>query len=107
MGRDLLYTLLDVPDARSPINCANSQRSSARNWLRLAEFYSVAFRKKLYSSLEELQFDLDSWMREYNEEHAHSEKYCFGKTPLETFRDSTHLAQEKMLDRLTVSSGSD
>jgi len=66
------------------------------------EFYSVAFRKKLYSSLEELQLDLDEWMREYNEQRAHSGKYCLGKTPLETFRDSAHLAQAKMLDRLTV-----
>ena len=66
------------------------------------EFYSVAFRKKLYSSLEELQLDLDEWMREYNEQREHSGKYCFGKTPLATFRDSAHLAQTKMIDRLTL-----
>jgi hypothetical protein len=30
------------------------------------EFYSVAFRKKLYTTLEELQLDLDTWLREYN-----------------------------------------
>lgn len=71
------------------------------------EFYSVAFRKKLYSSLEELQLDLDGWISEYNEERAHSGKYCFGKTPWETFRDSAHLAHEKMLDRLTVTNRSD
>ena len=66
------------------------------------EFYSVAFRKKLYTSLEELQLDLDRWLREYNQEREHSGKYCFGKTPMQTFLDSAHLAQEKMLDRLTV-----
>ena len=71
------------------------------------EFYSVAFRKKLYSSLEQLQLDLDEWMREYNEQRAHSGKYCFGKTPLETFRDSVHLAQAKMIDRLTITDRSD
>jgi transposase InsO family protein len=71
------------------------------------EFYSVAFRKKLYSSLDELQLDLDEWMREYNEQRAHSGKYCFGKTPLETFRDSAHLAQAKMIDRLAVTGRSD
>jgi len=71
------------------------------------EFYSVAFRKKLYTSLEELQLDLDGWLREYNEEREHSGKYCFGKTPFETFRDSAHLAQEKMLDRLTTAAPSD
>jgi hypothetical protein len=67
----------------------------------------VAFRKKLYTSLDELQLDLDSWMREYNEERAHSGKYCFGKTLGQTFRDSAHLAHEKMLDRLTATAPSD
>jgi transposase InsO family protein len=71
------------------------------------EFYSVAFRKKLYNSLEDLQADLDKWLREYNEERAHSGKYCFGKTPLATFRDATHLAHHKMIDRLTATPSSD
>src|SRR6185437_5266525 len=66
------------------------------------EFYSVAFRKKLYSSLEQLQADLDSWLQEYNEHRPHSGKYCFGKTPMQTFLDSRHLAHEKELDRLAV-----
>jgi transposase InsO family protein len=60
------------------------------------EFYSVAFWKRLYTSLEELQLDLDVWMREYNEERAHSGKYCFGKTPLARFQDAVHLAQAKI-----------
>jgi hypothetical protein len=66
------------------------------------EFYSVAFRKKLYSSLDQLQVDLDRWLQEYNEHRPHSGKYCFGKTPMQTFLDSRHLAHEKELDRLTV-----
>jgi transposase InsO family protein len=66
------------------------------------EFYSIAFRKRLYSSLEQLQADLDSWLEEYNEQRPHSGKYCFGKTPMQTFLDSRHLAHEKELDRLTV-----
>jgi transposase InsO family protein len=64
------------------------------------EFYSVAFRKKLYSSLDQLQVDLDRWLEEYNEHRPHSGKYCFGKTPMQTFLDSRHLAHEKELDRL-------
>ena len=68
------------------------------------EFYSTAFRKKLYCTLDELQSDLDAWLREYNEERAHSGKYCYGKTPLQTFLDSKRLAQEKMLDRTLAAS---
>lgn len=64
------------------------------------EFYSVAFRRKLYTSLEELQGDLDQWFEQYNTERPHSGKYCFGKTPLQTFFDSLHLAKEKMLETL-------
>jgi len=63
------------------------------------EFYSTAFRKKLYRTIDELQADLDNWLREYNEERSHSGKYCYGKTPLKTFLDSKQMALDKMLDR--------
>lgn len=64
----------------------------------LEEFYQVAFRKKLYESLEGLQADLDQWIDHYNNERPHSGRYCYGKTPRQTFDDSIHLAKEKMLD---------
>ena len=32
----------------------------------LNEFYRIAFRKKLYGSIEELQADLDQWLEEFN-----------------------------------------
>jgi len=62
------------------------------------EFYAVAFRKKIYNNLDELQSDLDNWIKHYNEERTHSGKYCFGKTPMETFLDTLPLAKEKKLD---------
>lgn len=71
------------------------------------EFYSIAFRKRLYSTLEDLQVDVDAWLQEYNEQRPHSGKYCFGKTPLQTFLDSKHLSDEKQLDRLPVKTSSD
>jgi transposase InsO family protein len=63
----------------------------------LNEFYRVAFRKKLYRTLEELQTDLDAWLREYNETRPHQGRWCYGKTPLQTFLDSVPLAAEKLL----------
>jgi len=66
------------------------------------EFYSIAFRKRLYTSLEQLQADLDLWLEEYNYNRPHSGKYCFGKTPMQTFFDSRHLADDKQLDRFVV-----
>lgn len=62
------------------------------------EFYAIAFRKKLYNSIEELQKDLDEWIEYYNQQRTHSGKYCFGKTPMQTFKESMHLAEEKMLN---------
>ena len=62
------------------------------------EFYAVAFRKKLYDSLAALQHDLDEWMDYYNNQRPHSGKYCFGKTPMETFNQSRTLTRQKMLD---------
>lgn len=62
------------------------------------EFYAIAFRKKIYKSIEELQVDLDKWINFYNNERTHTGKYCFGKTPMQTLQDSKHLADEKMLD---------
>jgi transposase InsO family protein len=62
------------------------------------EFYAIAFRKKIYSSLEDLQFDLDLWVEEYNTKRTHTGKYCFGKTPMQTFLDSLHLTKDKMLN---------
>jgi transposase InsO family protein len=64
------------------------------------EFYAVAFRRKLYDSLAALQNDLDQWMDYYNNQRSHSGKYCFGKTPMETFDESVILARQKMLDQL-------
>jgi len=66
------------------------------------EFYAVAFRKKLYKSLDQLQSDLDEWMQYYNNERPHSGRYCFGKTPIQTFNDSIALAREKKLDDVSL-----
>ena len=63
----------------------------------LNEFYQITFRKKIYDSIGMLQKDLDEWMRDYNENRPHSGKYCYGKTPMQTFHDSVPLAKEKML----------
>jgi transposase InsO family protein len=63
----------------------------------LNEFYRIAFRKKLYRSIEELQIDLDAWLCEYNEQRPHQGRWCFGKTPMQTFLDSVKIAQEKQL----------
>ena len=64
------------------------------------QLYASAFRRKLYHSLDELQADVDVWMEGYNAERTHTGKYCYGKTPLQTFIESATLAYDKQLDRI-------
>ena len=64
------------------------------------EFYATAFRKKIYNNLDELQKDVDIWLEYYNNERTHTGKYCYGKTPVQTWIDSLHLAKEKLLSNL-------
>lgn len=68
----------------------------------LDEFYRVTFRKKIYRALEELQADLDAYVEYYNRERPHQGRWCFGKTPMQTFLDSVPLAKEKMLSSATA-----
>ena len=63
----------------------------------LNDFYRVEFRKKIYASIDELQSDLDVWMREYNEARSHQGRWCYGKTPMATFLDTAHVARDKLL----------
>ena len=59
------------------------------------EFYDTTFRKKIYQGIQELQEDVDIWLAQYNNQRAHSGKYCYGKTPMQTFMDSKSIALEK------------
>lgn len=66
----------------------------------LNEFYQVTFRKKLYSTMEELQKDLDEWLSYYNNERTHQGKMCCGRTPLATLLDGKSIWAEKNLTQI-------
>jgi len=55
----------------------------------LNEFYHLAFRRKLYTSLEELQADLDDFLSYYNFERVHQGRKLKGKTPAEKLLQSS------------------
>jgi transposase InsO family protein len=67
------------------------------NKTMLNEFYRVAFRKRLYPSLTDLQRDLDEFLDHYNTERPHQGRWCYGKTPMQTFLDALPLAKEKLI----------
>jgi transposase InsO family protein len=62
----------------------------------LQEFYQVAFRKKIYTALSELQTDLDVWINHYNIERTHQGKMCCGRTPLQTLSEGKEVWKEKV-----------
>jgi len=95
----LYLTLEDIDHSRTKARSPQTNDICERFHKTIQqEFYAVAFRKKIYNNLDEMQADLDNWIRYYNEERTHSGKYCFGKTPMETFLDTLPLAKEKKLD---------
>ncbi len=63
----------------------------------LNEFYKVAFRKRVYRDLAQLQQDLDEWVHKYNTERTHQGKMCCGRTPFDTMIDGKRIWQEKKL----------
>ena len=64
----------------------------------LQEFYQIAFRRKIYRSIEELQIDLDEWLHYYNHNHTHQGKMCCGRTPMQTLIDG----KEDWNDKITL-----
>ena len=63
----------------------------------LNEFYQVAFRKKIYTTIESIQEDLDAWIDSYNHERTHQGKMCCGRTPMATFEDGKRICREKTI----------
>ena len=66
------------------------------------EFYAIAFRKKIYTSIEQLQADLDTWMNSYNTKRTHSGKYCFRKTPTQTSVEGIAVARKYQLQNQQI-----
>ena len=63
----------------------------------LNEFYRVTFRKRCYDALEPLQAALDAFLDAYHRERPHQGRWCYGKTPMQTFQDTLALATEKRI----------
>ena len=63
---------------------------------RSGRLWPLAFRRKLYHPLEELQTDLDAWLEEYNTNRTHQGKMCCGRTPMQTLLDGKAIWEEKV-----------
>jgi transposase InsO family protein len=93
---ELYLAVENIDHSRTTVRSPQTNRICERfHKTLLDEFYRVAFRKKLYDTVDALQADLDEWMSRYNEQRTHQGRWCFGKTPMQTFLDSAALAREK------------
>jgi len=96
-GYQLYLVLNDIDHTKTKAKSLQTNRICERfRKTVLDEFYRVAFCKKIYRSLEELQEDVDHLMEYYNNERVHQGKQCQGRTPMETLRENIELAKEKI-----------
>ena len=101
----LYLAIEDIEHSKTKANSPQTNGICERfNKTMKEEFFDITFRKKLYHSLQELQTDAQCWLKHYNEQRPHSGKYCYGKTPIQTFEETKYLAQEKNLGALYDSS---
>ena len=65
------------------------------------EFYAIVFRKKVFSSIEEIQLELDEWILWYNKEGTRSGRYAIGERSCQTLMESKRLAYEKQIKNVS------
>src|SRR6201990_561101 len=95
---ELYLAVEDIDHSRTKTKSPQTNGIGERfNKTVLNEFYRVAFRKKLYTAIADLQEDLDLWIRSYNEERPHQGRWGFGKAPLQTFLDAIPIARDKLI----------
>lgn len=96
---ELYLHLNDIEHSRTKVAKPRTNGTTEKlNQTILDDFYKVAFRKKLYTKLEEIQADLDEYMNGYNINRTNQGKRCQGRTPMQTFLDSASLYQQYVID---------
>jgi len=85
---ELYCTVQQIEHRRTQIGSPESNGMVERfNRTLKEEFFSLAYRKRIYDSVEALQADLDAFVQFYNERRAHHGYRTQGRTPLQTFLD--------------------
>lgn len=66
----------------------------------LDEHFRIMGRKKFYESIDEMQKDLDVYLKKYNEQRPHQGRNMNGRTPLEVFKKGVEKNQKQQLDSI-------
>ncbi len=82
---ELYLALSDIAHKKTQVNRPQTNGFVERfNRTLLDEFFRKAFREKFYESVEELQKDLDKYLKFYNTERPHQGYRNMGKRPIDT-----------------------
>jgi transposase InsO family protein len=93
----LYLALNDIEHTRTKVRHPQTNGICERfHKMILQEFYRVAFRRKIYRSIDEIQADLDAWVDHYNGERTHQGKMCCGRTPLQTLIEGKEAWDQKV-----------
>ena len=99
----LFLHLNDIEHSRTKVRHPQTNGCTERlNQIIQDEFYSVAFRKTLYTSLDQMQTDLDVFMARYNNERTNQGKRCQGRTPKQTWDDGYELYKKYVIEKTEV-----
>jgi transposase InsO family protein len=91
---ELFCYLNDIEHSKTKARHPQTNGCTERlNQIILEEFWQVAFRKKIYRTLEEIQMDLDTYILRYNEQRTNQGKHCDGRTPIQTFLEGKPLCE--------------
>lgn len=99
----LFLHLNDIEHSRTKAYSPQTNGSTEKlNQTIQEEFYKVAFRKTLFTSVTQLQVELDRFMKQYNEDRTNQGKNCKGRTPKETLDDGYRLYKKYVIDGTEV-----
>lgn len=91
----LFLHLSDIEHTRTKVRHLQTKGCTEKlNQTIQDEFYAVAFRKTLYTSMEQMQADLNAFMDKYNRDRTNQGRHCKGWTPAETFADGLALYEK-------------
>ena len=60
-------------------------------------FRDEVLNQHLFVRLDDVREVAHWWMIEYNEQRPHQGRWCYGKTPMQTFIDTLPVAKEKLM----------
>jgi len=82
---ELFLALNDIEHRRTPVKRPQANGFVERFiWTAKEEFFAIAFGRKTYTSIEELQADFDAWLHDPNTERPHLGYRNMGRCPIET-----------------------